>query len=424
MSPLRLILREMAHGALGTVLTALVIGAAAASVVGSLASLRQHDRETEAILERKRVETVERVARLQDDYRKMMKRMGFNILILPREQNLGDFYAEDFAARDMPEEYIRRLAEQNLVTVRHLLPSLQARVEWPEMRRRIMLVGIRQEVAAGGGDKEGEILKPVKPGTVVVGHELHTSLGLKAGAAVTIRGRTFTIAKLQEERGNKDDITVWMDLAEAQDLLGRPGRINAIQALECQCAWADVGKVRAEIGRVLPETQVIELSDMALARAEARRRAATEAEQALDAVRRHREALRLERERFAGLLIPAIAVIAAAWVAALTFMNVNERRYEIALYRALGMGMAGVMGILLAKVALTGAIGAGLGALAGLGWEAFVTEAGGWRAFATGGDAAVAVTTVAVVTALALVAAWPCVLYGCRRDPADDLGRE
>lgn len=424
MTAFKIILREMAHGALGTLLTLLVIGAAAASVVVSFASLRQHDRQTEAILEQKRRETVDRVARLQDDYRKMMKRMGFNILILPKDQNLGDFYSEDFAAKDMPEEYIRHLAAQNLVTVRHLLPSLQARVEWPEAKRRVILMGIQREVPSGGGEKEGEILKPVKPGTVVLGHELHTSLGLKAGAPVTLQGRRFVVAAVQEERGNKDDITVWMDLAEAQDLLHRPGRINAIQALECQCAWADVGKVRAEIGRVLPETQVIELADMALTRAEARRRAAAEAEQALDAVKRNREDLRRERERFAGRLIPAIAVVAAAWVAVLTFMNVNERRYEIALYRALGMGAGRVFGILLSKVALLGIAGATAGAVSGLLLESLMGGAGVGRLFAEAGDIGLVGVTVATVTVLALVAAWPCVLYGCRRDPAVDLGRE
>ena len=62
---------------------------------------------------------------------------------------------------------------------------------------------------------------------------------------------------------------VELHLADAQKLLGKEGLINAMLALECNCADIDrAGTVRAEIQAILPDTQVIETEKIALAREE------------------------------------------------------------------------------------------------------------------------------------------------------------
>jgi ABC-type lipoprotein release transport system permease subunit len=257
---------------------------------------------------------------------------------------------------------------------------------------------------------------------------VHSSLGLKPGQKVVLLGREFTIARLHGERGTKDDITVFMHLKEAQELLGKEGRINGIHALECSCAWADIDKVRAEIGKVLPETQIIEFdASKALARAEGRYRAAEEAEAAVGSLVSHRQALRREREAFAGRLIPAVVLLAGVWLALLTFSNVKDRQYEIALLRSLGLGVAGVMRIFLAKAVVLGAAGALVGTFAGVaaGLIGLLREGGLTGAvFASFVEATPVVTIVAVAAALAAVAAWPPALYGCQKDPAEILSQE
>ncbi len=165
-----------------------------------------------------------------------MKNLGFNLLILPSNQKLSDFYADDAVSAYMPDTYATRLAEAKIVTIRHLLPSLQEKVLWPERKRTIILIGTRGEVPSMFRDAREPILVAVKKGHAVVGHELAESLGLKAGDRITLFGRTFTVSQCNEERGSKDDISIWIDLAEAQEILGKPGRINAILALKCLCA--------------------------------------------------------------------------------------------------------------------------------------------------------------------------------------------
>jgi hypothetical protein len=207
----------------------------------------------------------------EDGVRKTMKGLGFNVFIFPEGQELDEVYAEGFASKTMPESYANTLAESKIVTINHLLPSLTRKLKWPERERTVILIGIRGEVPIAHRDPKKPLIDPVQRGRVVLGHELHRSLGLHEGNATVFMEREFIIEKCHSERGNKDDVTIWMHLEECQELLGEKGRINAIKALECNCASIDrLGEIRREIAAILPGTKVIETESKALARAEAR----------------------------------------------------------------------------------------------------------------------------------------------------------
>ena len=365
MSLLRLVLRELLHRKLNFSLGVVSVAVAVACLVGAVAILQKHDARTEQIIAAKEAETRAKMAVLEDDYRKITKGLGFNVLILPRDQNLSDLFAEDYATKYMPESYVDRLATSRVATIQHLLPSLQQKLKWPEVERTIILIGVRGEVPILHADPKKPILEAVPPGTMAVGSELHRSLKLKLDDKVKLLGREFTVGKLHPERGTKDDITIWISLKEAQELLKKPGQINGILALECVCAADSLDKVRGEISRILPDTQVVEFQSQTLARAEARRRAATEARDAIEREKQNRARLRQERESFAAILVPVVLVASVLWVAFLSFGNVRERRSEIGILRALGVGARKIMTIFLGRAALIGLAGACLGLAAG-----------------------------------------------------------
>jgi len=368
----RLVIKEILHRKLNVALALLSTMVAAGSLVGALTLLRVHDRQTEAIVAEKQAETEKRMKHMEDEYRKITKRMGFNVLILPKGQNLADLYAEGYAAKHMPEEYVKRLAGSRILTVRHLLPMLEHKVKWPEQKRTILLVGTRGEVPLLHRAPKKAILQAVEPGTMVVGHELHRGLSLKPGSKVTLLGREFTVNKCYPERGTRDDITVWIDLAQAQEMLDKKGLINGILALECQCAWANLPKVRSDVQRILPDTQVVEQASKALARAETRVRARQTAEGEVAAEKQARAQLRRQRESFAAVLVPIVVVASAVWIGLLMFGNVRERRTEIGILRAVGVRARSIFLVFLAKAALVGFVGAlagyVVGVAAGLVW--------------------------------------------------------
>src|SRR5262249_2391551 len=142
--------------------------------------------------------------------------------------------------------------------------------------------------------------------------------------------------RLHPERGSTDDVTLWVNLAEAQQMLGRRGQINAILALECNCSADRLSRVRSDVAAVLPDTQVKELASAALARAEARTRAAREAldararaaqeaRQAVEAERRARAELRRRYDAFADVLVPLVVLGCVVWLGILILTNARER---------------------------------------------------------------------------------------------------
>ncbi|MCK5210257.1 MAG: ABC transporter permease [Cyclobacteriaceae bacterium] len=415
-----LVIKEIKRRKLNFLLGLLSVVFAVTALTGAFTMLRIHDIKTDKITSTKEKETKERLAVLQDDYRKIAKKLGFNLLILPNDQNLSDLYADDFAAKLMPESYVDSLANFPSVYIRHLLPSLQEKITWPEKHRTIILTGIRGEVPFLHKDPKEPMLLAVPKGTMVMGYELHKSLDLKEGNKVNLNGRTFTIGKCNESRGNKDDITIWINLNEAQEILDKPGKINAIQALKCHCAGNSLAAVRKEVQSVLPGTQVIEKGSKVLVRAEARDRAAKEALEAIEAEKKHRLDLRKEQEHFASILVPLILFASAIWIAFLFIGNVRERRSEIGILRAVGVKQWKIMNLFLQKAIIIGLIGAFAGYLIGVAIGGILGRQFTLEIF----NINLLILVLIFAPILALMAAYLPATIAARQDPADVLREE
>ncbi|MBA4386595.1 MAG: hypothetical protein C0404_01360 [Verrucomicrobia bacterium] len=340
---------------------------AVGSLVGALTLLRIHELRTQSILKTRELELKSKVDSLNEDVRKAMLKLGFNVVILPKDQNLSDFYADDYATKDMPEEYVTKLSRSRIVTVQHVLPSLQQKIDWPEMKRKVILMGTRGELASEDLSVKKPMQQPVPKGKIILGYELHNSLGLKTNETVKLKGKDFVVHQCYAARGTKDDITAWVHLSDAQEMLGKPGRINAIMALECKCAWADLAKVRNEITKILPDTQVIERSSEALARAEARLQVEEQGKAAIEQEKKGRLVLKQERERLASILVPLVILVCAVWIGFMVFSEARERRMEIGVLRAIGVRTKQVMALFLTKAFVVGVIGGVLGVVAGFG---------------------------------------------------------
>jgi len=437
MSIWRLVTQEILHRKLNFVLGLVSVAIAVGAMLWGIVSLRKFDRETEAILKttqeknQQSIEALQRstnaeMAKLENEIRKITKGMGFNIYIFPKEQDLGEIYSEGYASKTMPEEYVTTLAKSKVITVNHLLPSLTQKVKWPEQERTVLLIGIRGEVPFMHKDPKKPLIEPVPDGQMVMGYELHRSLNLKAGDTVKFLDREYKIQKVHEERGSVDDITIWMPLKEVQSILEMENRINAILALECNCATIDrLGEVRQEIAKILPETQVIEKGSKALARAEARNIAqATAAKQMketrqaghaqLEAQQQQRESLRRERESFAAVLVPLAVLVCAVWIGFLTFTNAKERTSEIGILRAIGISSTNILLVFLLKAFVVGFAGAVLASV-------LVMLAGASSEELKGAELG---AVIVLAPAISCAAAWIPALMAAQQDPALVLREE
>jgi len=124
-------------------------------------------------------------------------------------------------------------------------------------------------------------------------------------------------------------MTIWVNLREAQELLDKRGLINEILAFECRSAWANLPKVRAEITRILPDTQVVEKSSNVLAKIHAYVKVEDEGKAAIERERENMVHLRTTWMRFASVLGPLVMVISVVWIALLAAGNVRRRQTEI-----------------------------------------------------------------------------------------------
>ena len=301
--------RDIAHRKINFLLSLLGSAVAVGAALSVFVAVRVHDHETERLVTEMETTSAAKMAELEDGIRKSMKGLGFNLFLFPQDQDLSEVYSEGFATKTMPEDYVMKLAHSDIVTVNHLLPSL---------------IGVRGEIPIMERPQKAPLLDPVSPGKVILGYELHHSLGLKEGDAVTFMGKEFLVEKTYAARGSRDDITVWMHLPEVQQLVGKPGLINAIQALECNCATIDrLGEIRTE-----------------------------------------RKALRAEREKLAAWLLPVATVVSLVWICLLTYINVRERYSEIGVLRAVGVKGRTILGVFLIRAIFAGFIGGVLGIFA------------------------------------------------------------
>src|SRR3989339_288535 len=275
---------------------------------------------------------------------------------------------------------------------------------------------------ADTGLKEENMFDPILPGTVVVGYELHKSLGIKINEKITLLGKSFTAVKLQEERGNKDDISLWVNLKEAQEMFDKKGIINGIMALECYCPLPIIQNIRSDIAKILPDTRIVEFSSDVVTRAEARARAEQAAKDSVIAEKNNRSKLRAEMENFTSILVPLVILACAIWVGFMFFGNVRERKFEIGILRAMGCSSFDIMKLFLFKAGIIGLIAGPAGYLFGLliGSSIENSTAGVFSYF----DPNLFIWVLMLTPLVSCLASWIPAVTAAGQDPANILGKE
>lgn len=362
----RLVVQEIAHRFLNFVLAVVGVSIAVACLVASVTMIDAGEIESKQLVAEREKEVQEAGKKLNDEMRKITKGLGFNIVVLAEDEDIAAFHAHGTPTGTMPQEYVTRLANSPIVVINHLLPIVTRKIQWAEQKQTIVLTGTRGEVPQAHRDPKKPLLDLVPKGKIVLGYRLHHPRKLKPGSKLTLNGRDFQVAKCHAERGTVDDVTAWVNLEEAQDMLGMQNLVNAILALECNCATIDrLAEIRTEIAKVLPGTQILERGRKALARAEARNKAKKTADAALAAAEESGQQMIDSRKDQANVLVPLAVVGSFAWIVLLAVGNARQRRSEIGILRAIGLGRRAVLVLFLGKALLVGLAGGAIGYASG-----------------------------------------------------------
>ena len=315
MAVLSLLLREIRHRAGAFTMGVLAVAVGAGLCVALLTTSRAANREAG----------------------RLMRNLGFNVLVVPEGTDVATYWATDQSDRDMPEDAVRRLADSPEISADHFVATLKRWVTW--RGKQALLTGILPEYPKKGATDKAPMGYRIEPGTCIIGYALAMALDVQRGDTIDVLGKALTVERRLLEAGGKDDVRIYVDLHDAQEMLGLPGRINEIEALGCVCYGDTFDTLREQIERVLPGVHATELRDLATARAETRHM-----------VERH------------AILIEALGLVACvAWVAVLAWLNVRERRREIGILRALGFRGVHIAALFFGRSALMGIAGGALG---------------------------------------------------------------
>ncbi len=314
MTTFGLILKEIRHRKVNFILTLLAMVIAVALFISFFTAGQASNRET---------------ARLMRD-------MGFNLRIIPRQTDMSNFWTAGFSDHTMPESYIELFASQKGFSYNHMVATLQKKILW--QGTEVILTGLAPEICPPDR-KKAPMIYEIEKGTAYIGYELVQRFKIKSGDSINLGGKTLTVAKTLSEQGNADDIRLQCHLSDAQDILNLKGQVNEIKAIDCLCFVPTddpLAVLRKELASVLPEAKVVQMKTLATARTQQRQMV----------------------KKYFGFIILFVVITCGTWIGVLTMTNVRDRGPEIGIMRALGYDSARISLLFLGKSVITGLAGA------------------------------------------------------------------
>lgn len=288
---------------------------------------------------------------LRADIANKMDQYGANILIVPEANDLSLSYGGvtvASAAFDVGELTIPDLEQigtiKDAASVAIIAPKLLGTTTVGG--QNVLVAGVRfsDEIRLKQWWHVSQGMEPAAMGDALLGSRLATSLGLGPGDTVQIEGQKFQVVGVLAENGSQDDDILFIDLAAAQQAMGKPGLVSLAE-VAALCNACPVEEMVDQISGVLPQARVTALRQAVQLR--------------MDTVG--------QLERFA-LAVSAVVVAIGSLVVLTTMLgSVAERRQEIGLFRALGFRRSHVMRIILSEAALVSLAGGVFGWLLGMG---------------------------------------------------------
>ncbi len=350
---------------MSSLVACLAVWIAAACVSGALLTLKAYDLQTDAEVLALQERAQDRMAELENEARIFAKSLGFNIFVYNSMQDLGKFYSTDTSDHFLTMEQAISLADADFEFLNHHLPILRERYDWKERAKSVIIGGIQGEIYIKQQWQEPMEVELVS-GEVHLGYSLASEFNIDKGDSVQIGGRTFTVSQTRERLGTKDDITIFMNLGDAQDLLNRPGQISGILALSCNCAAGEIDPIIKGVAEIIPGASVVEFTIRAKARAQARKVIAETADKELKDIRASRAQLRKTLSGFSAIFSGFITLVSVALLLFLYGNNVRERKNEVAILRALGISIGSVHSLFMAKALILAFIGSITGSVTGI----------------------------------------------------------
>ncbi len=301
-----------------------------------------------------------------------LQSLGANVLVLPKDATLQDYYSADLTAQTLPESHVSSILLANLAGVERLSPKLC--VSAKVANRDVTLTGILpqsefqaksvwQSVSLFSNKHDGckkaacgpktydaapetlasnRTIDQLKGNEAIIGADVAEFSNLQVGQSVPMLGEKLQVLAVLPRTGTVDDSRVFAHLHTVQRLTNAGEVVNAIEVMGC-CEDAAGGLV-SKLAELLPDSKVVTISQVVSTQV---------------GVNRLMSQLSL-------LVLGILVVVGGASVATTISSNVRERRREVGTLMALGATPSFVTRLFLLKACVLGIVGAIGGSVLGL----------------------------------------------------------
>jgi putative ABC transport system permease protein len=352
---------------------------------------------------------------------RQLETLGANILILPKNASLQDYYSADLNGETLPEQRVSEVLLAALPGVEKLSPKLcvtaevdgkpvlltgilpqsefQAQAVWQSvsMFTKTKHVGCKNAACSKPADTSPEALaksrtiETLDPHAIVVGADAAADLKLAVGDSIVLLGDQFRVAAVLPVTGTVDDGRVFAHLHTVQKCAKSGEVVSAIEVMGC-CEDA-AGDLVPQLAKLLPDAKVVTISQVVATQVGVNRL----------------------MSRSSVFVLGVLVVVGGATVASSTSANVRERRREIGTLLALGATPWLVARLFLLKAAWLGLVGGVTGCVVGV--VAAVMLGPHWAGVAVSPLPGLAALAAGAVLAITLVAAWWPARKAARLDP-------
>jgi len=308
---------------------------------------------------------------VKQKYRHITRSLGYTIRVLPPGQKAVDFYDRGFSIRTSPEK-TAALTASLPGAIRMIVPVLRRKIFHKQFQRQVLVCGVGKPLFGPSNKTANSSLPPslrqVPKGTALIGYELQSLLKSKrfSQRGFHMMGNSFKTVYDSCQQGSIDDITIWLDLGDAQKIFNCPGQISETWVWGNLTPSFSNKNLAEKIKTNMPAFTVIEVSRDALLQVRAQIAAQQTASEAITLERKSQNRMMRQRNRLYLSAAGAVLMLTLLWSLLLTINNVVQRTHETGLYHALGFSHTQIFILLSGRTLCMGLTGTAAGSLSAL----------------------------------------------------------
>ena len=273
-----------------------------------------------------------------------LNKFGANIVMVPRTEHLSLNYGGinvggvDYKVREFSQENLKNIRTiENAKNLGIIAPKVLGPVKVHEKKVLLMGVNFRDELnLKPWWQKKGAFPKTSKE--VLLGSAVASLLELAPKDRVVMAGKSFDVSGVLLPTGGSEDNAVIADLAAAQAVLGKPGKVSMVE-IAAFCRGCPITELTLQIAEKFPNARVTAMKQAVMSKMQS-----------------------IEMFKSFSLGVSVLVIGVGGLLVMVTMMgSVNERTREIGIFRAIGFRQTHVMQIILLEALVLGVFGGILG---------------------------------------------------------------